>query len=108
MVERTERAEYREWALVLPLLDYYWPKPDWAEQPRYVIDAYIEALPRILAQESLRTIRDYALGSGRLKREDHTAILRSIERAAARGLPKPEARAPEPGALAGIGIGVRQ
>lgn len=74
--------------------------------------AYTEALPRILAAESLRTIRDTLIGTGNMKRLTAQQQIRKLERQANRGIQrrKPRAAATLEQAqaiYANMGIGVR-
>jgi hypothetical protein len=82
----------------------------WFKMPMPILTAYIEALPRIQAQESLRAIRDLAVGSGTLKRGATQSMIGKLERQARAGLPRQTARkvapANMPAVYGAMGIGV--
>lgn len=70
-----------------------------------LLEAYMEALPALEAQEDLRAVTAVALGSGRLEPRTADAALADLRRTA--GIRRPRAKRARPEDLRAMGVGVR-
>lgn len=52
----------------------------WFDIPLYLLRPMIDAIPRLIAEESLIAVERAQVGSGQMKREDASKVLRAWQR----------------------------
>ncbi|MEQ8834269.1 MAG: hypothetical protein RIB67_07465 [Miltoncostaeaceae bacterium] len=72
-----------------------------------LIEAHALMLPRLQAEEDMRAVRNLALGTGRMQREDARRAQAELRRQAEGGRRAP-ARPARPDELMAAGVGVRR
>ena len=74
--------------------------------PYALVKAFIAMLPRLQAEEQLAAIESAQLGGGLVEQKDMQRRVHALEREALGGRRPRQTAAPDPGALADMGIGM--
>ena len=67
---------------IVPRLQRFYGHQDWLNMPTPLLNAYIEMLPRLQAEENISAVTVAALGSGSVKQAEARRITRSWEASA--------------------------
>lgn len=80
--------------------------------PRGLLEAYVRAMPRIRAQESLEFIRNVSVGTGSTKKEVARRIVRALKHTATQGQTRravtPQTAEQAKAVFGAMGIGIRR